>query len=181
MYKLMTSPFVPVPLTEAAHSYIGDVVIATVFDDFVPTTTEFEAALNERHVLDAFAVIVLPKPMLIPVEAVQVPFANTVVVDPSATPFSYTCIVVPAGSTDVPETEVIAAVVQIGPLTVGANATLFIVAVTEPVDGQRLVAVLIATRDSVSHSRLVSDKLPIVHAPAVPVVVVPICTPLAYK
>ena len=148
----------------------------------MPTTTEFEAALKERQVaLDAFAVIVLPKAMLIPVEAVQDPLAKTAVVEPSAIPFSKTCIIVPAASTEVPETEVSAAVVQIGPLTVGAKATLFIVAVTDPVDGQRLVAVLIAVRDNVSHSRLVSDKLPIVQAPVAPVVVVPIWAPLEYK
>ena len=65
-----------------------DVVIATVFEDFVPTNTEFEGSLNDRQVPDAFAVIVLPKAILIPVEAVQVPFEETVAVDPSATPFS---------------------------------------------------------------------------------------------
>lgn len=88
---------------------------------------------------------------------------------------------VPAASIEVPETEVTAALVQIGPLIVGANATLFIVDVTEPVDGQRLVAVLIAMTDKVSHSRLVRDKLPIVHAPNAPVVAVPICVPFEYK
>ena len=81
---------------------------------------------------------------------------------------------VPAASTEVPETVVTGALVQIGPFTVGANATLLTVVVTEPVEGQRFVPVLIAVKDSVWHSRLVSDKLPIVQAPPATVVVVPI-------
>ena len=124
IYKLTTSPLVPVPLTDAAHSNIGDEEIVTVFVDLVPTTTEVEAALSDKHALDALAVIVLPKAILIPTEAVQIPVAETVVVEPSATPFSNTCIIVPAASFDVPETLVIADVEQIGALTDGANACL---------------------------------------------------------
>ena len=81
---------------------------------------------------------------------------------------------VPAASAEVPETVVTGAVAQIGPFTFGVNANLLIVAVTEPVEGQRLVPDLIAVNDNVSHCRPVSDKLPIDQAPPATVVVVPI-------
>ena len=127
--KLTTSPFVPVPLTDAEHSNIGFVDIVTVFVDLVFTTNALEAGLKAKHELDAFAVIVLPKAILIPDEAVQVPFARTVVGAPSAVPFSKTCILVPAASFEVPETVVTADDTQIGPFTVGVNACLCIILV----------------------------------------------------
>lgn len=122
MYKLTTSPSVPVPDIIVLFSNTVVVVIATGLEDLAVTTTVFENGLKAKQVLDAFAVIDLPTAIFTG-DNVQVPFAKTVVVTPKATPLSKTVIVVPGAAVDVPETLVMGSDEQIGPLTVGAGAT----------------------------------------------------------
>ena len=87
MNSLITSPFVPEPLTEEPPSKMGLVVMATAFVVLVPTVIVLEKGLVVPPDAVALAEMISPVTKLIPVPAVHVPFEATVVVEPWAVPF----------------------------------------------------------------------------------------------
>ena len=92
----------------------------------------------------ALAVIISPDEKLMPVLAVHVPLALTVVVEPCATLFLNTWITVPDASVEVPETEVIVVVVQYVPVTVGAVVFTVTVELVEAADKQSVPEIALA-------------------------------------